>query len=134
MKEVTAAIILRDGNILIAQRGKNENLEGKWELPGGKIEAGETPQQCLKREIFEELNVEVEIGDYFGESIYKYPDGEIRLLAYFAKIIKGKIKLSVHTEVKWVSIKDMDKYDFAPADRPLIEKIKTKIVGGKMLK
>lgn len=124
MKEVTAAIIIKDNKILIAQRGKDENLSEKWEFPGGKIEKGETPQECLKREIIEELNIEIEVENFLGESIYKYPNGEIRLLAYFARILKGKIKLFVHDQVKWVTTRELDEFDFAPADIPLIEKLR----------
>lgn len=124
MKEVTAAIIIEKNKILIAQRGANEKLAGKWEFPGGKIELGETPQQCLKREIREELEVDIEVGSYLGESIYTYSNGEIKLIAYFATIIGGEIKLSVHDKIEWVTIGAMDKYDFAPADIPFVEKLK----------
>lgn len=124
MKEVTAAIIIKKDLILIARRGRNENLAGKWEFPGGKIEDGETAQQCLIREIKEELNIDVKVGNFFEESIYVYTDGEIKLLTYFAEIINGNIKLSVHDEVKWVSIKEIDKFDFAPADVKLVEKLR----------
>lgn len=124
MKEVTAAIIIKNDFVLIAQRGKGENLEGKWEFPGGKIEPGETPEECLKREIKEELNVEIKVGDFLGESIYTYPNGQIKLMAYFATIVKGDFKLSVHDEVKWVDSHEIDNFDFAPADIPLVEKVK----------
>ena len=124
MKEVTAAIIIDKNKILIAQRGANEKLAGKWEFPGGKIELGETPQECLKREIKEELEVDIAVGNYLGESIYTYPNGEIKLIAYFATILEGDIKLSVHDKVEWITISQIDKYDFAPADIPFIEKLK----------
>lgn len=78
----------------------------------------------MKREIQEELNIDIEVGKFFDESIYTYPNGEIKLLGYFATIIKGNIKLSVHDEVKWVSVNEIDKFDFAPADIPLVEKLK----------
>lgn len=124
MKEVTAAIIINNNKILIAQRGANEKLAGKWEFPGGKIELGETPQQCLKREIKEELEVDIEVGNYLDESIYTYPNGEIKLMAYFATIVGGNIMLSVHDKVEWITISKIDKYDFAPADIPLVKKLK----------
>lgn len=124
MKEVTAGIIIDNNKILIAQRGANEKLAGKWEFPGGKIEVGETPQQCLKREIMEELEVDIEVGDYLGESIYTYPNGEIKLIAYFATVVDGDIKLSVHDKIEWITISEIDKYDFAPADITFIEKLK----------
>lgn len=126
MKEVTAAIITNKDKILIAQRAKNENLAGKWEFPGGKIEKEETPEQCLKREIEEELELNIEVGEFLGESIYKYSNGEIKLMAYFSTIIDGEIHLHVHDQVKWVTIEEIDTYDFAPADIPLVEKLKNK--------
>lgn len=124
MKEVTAAIIIKDDLILIAQRGRDESLAGKWEFPGGKIESGETPQECLKREIKEELNIEIQVGEFLGESIYTYPNGQIKLMGYFATIVNGNFELSVHDEVKWVSIDEIDNFDFAPADIPLVKKLK----------
>ncbi|ABR49083.1 NUDIX hydrolase [Alkaliphilus metalliredigens QYMF] len=123
MKRVTAAIIMKNDLVLIAQRGKNEKLQGMWELPGGKMEKGETPQGCLKREIQEELNIEIEVGDFFGESTYRYATGEIKLLAYFSKKVTGEIQLSVHDQVKWVSMKELDQFDFSPADIPLIKRL-----------
>ena len=69
MKQVTAAIILKDNKVLIAQRSPDDKLANKWEFPGGKIEHGESPQECLKREIREELDFEIEVLDFFAESI-----------------------------------------------------------------
>ena len=124
MKEVTAGIIIDNNKILIAQRGANEKLAGKWEFPGGKIELDETPQECLKREIKEELEVYIEVGDYLGESIYTYPNGEIKLIAYFATVVDGDIKLSVHDKIEWITIGEIDEYDFAAADIYFVEKLK----------
>lgn len=124
MKEVIAGVIVDNNKILIAKRGANEKLAGKWEFPGGKIEEGETHQECLKREINEELEVDIEVGNYVGESIYTYPNGEIKLIAYFTTIVGGDIKLSVHDVVEWITIDKIDKYDFAPADIPLVKKLK----------
>lgn len=125
MKEVTAAIIVKDDLILIAQRGKDEKEEGMWEFPGGKIEIGETEEQCLKREIKEELDIEIEVGDFLGESIYDYSHGQIKLLGYFAQFISGDITLTVHSAIRWVAIEDIDKFNFAPADKPLVKKLKS---------
>ena len=124
MKEVTAGIIIDNNKILIAQRVANEKLAGKWEFPGGKIELDETPQECLKREIKEELEVDIEVGDYLGESIYTYPNGEIKLIAYFATVVDGDIKLSVHDKIEWITIGEIDEYDFAAADIYFVEKLK----------
>lgn len=125
MKDVTAAIILKDNKVLIARRAPDERMAGKWEFPGGKIERGETPQQCLSREIREELDVSVEVLDFFGESIYRYEHGEIRLLAYFCRWISGGFSLHVHSSIKWVGKDELSSFDFAPADIPLVDKLKT---------
>ena len=126
MKKVTAAIIIKDGLFFIAKRKKSDKLANKWEFPGGKIENGETAEECLKREIEEELRINVRIGDFFGESFYQYPQGAIQLLAYWVYWDSGSIELMVHDEFKWVSLKELDYYDFAPADIPLVKKLKVR--------
>ncbi|WP_305085936.1 (deoxy)nucleoside triphosphate pyrophosphohydrolase, partial [uncultured Clostridium sp.] len=90
----------------------------------GKIEIDETPQQCLKREIREELEVDIVVGNYLGESICTYSNSKIKLIAYFATILSGDIKLSVHDKVEWITISEFDEYEFAPADIPFIAKLK----------
>ena len=124
MKKVTAAILTKDGLFFIAKRKKADKLANKWEFPGGKIENGETAEECLKREIEEELRIKVRIGDFFGESIYQYPQGAIQLLAYWVYWESGSIELMAHDEYKWVSLRELDYYDFAPADIPLVKKLK----------
>lgn len=124
MKEVTAAIILRNHRVLIAQRADDDKLAGKWEFPGGKIEPGETPQECLKREIQEELEVEIDVSDFFGESIYTYQSGTIKLLAYWCRWISGELSLNVHSQIMWANQSELDLYDFAPADIPIVKKLK----------
>jgi len=124
MKEVTAAIIIKDNKVLIAQRAPAENLAGKWEFPGGKTELGETPQECLRREIREELEVDIEVLDFFGESIYAYHSGTIKLMAFWCKWISGEFTLNVHSNLAWVNRQELDLYDFAPADIPLVDKLK----------
>ena len=124
MKKVTAAILIKDGLFFIAKRKKADKLANKWEFPGGKIENGETAEQCLKREIEEELKINVRIGAFFGESFYQYPQGAIQLLAYWVYWESGSIELMAHDEYKWVSLSELDYYDFAPADIPLVKKLK----------
>ena len=124
MKEVTAAIILKNNKILIAQRAPGDNLAGKWEFPGGKTEHGETPQECLKREISEELDIEIKVLDFFGESIYEYHSGTIQLMAFWCKWVSGESTLNVHSQIAWVNRDELDLYDFAPADIPFVEKLK----------
>lgn len=124
MKDVTAAIIIKNNQILIMRRAANEKHAGGWEFPGGKVELNETPQECLRRELFEELSIDAEINDLFAESIYEYKQGSIRLLAYFAEIIKGKINLSVHDRYEWVDASDLTRYDLLPADVPIAMKLR----------
>ncbi|SHI25273.1 (deoxy)nucleoside triphosphate pyrophosphohydrolase [Desulfosporosinus lacus] len=124
MREVTAAIIVKNDQVLIAQRADNDKLAGKWEFPGGKIEPGESLQECLKREINEELDVEIDVLDFFGESIYTYQTGSIKLMAFWCKWISGNFTLKVHSKIAWAHSYELDLYEFAPADIPLVEKLK----------
>lgn len=124
MKDVTAAIIIENRKVLIAQRADSGRMALKWELPGGKIEPGETPEQCLKREIREELDIDIDVLEFFGESKYSYDFGEIRLLSYFCRRLGGNISLNVHKSIEWASPECLENFDFAPADIPLIEKLK----------
>ncbi|WP_407313927.1 8-oxo-dGTP diphosphatase MutT [Desulfosporosinus sp. SB140] len=130
MKEVTAAIILKDNKVLIAQRAPGENLEGKWEFPGGKIEPGETPVDCLKREIQEELEVDIDVLDYFGHSIYNYSNGTIKLIAFLCRWLSGDFTLKVHSQLAWVNCQELENYDFSPADIPLVQKLRSEIIHG----
>jgi 8-oxo-dGTP diphosphatase len=125
MKQVTAAIMLDGDKVLIAQRANGDCLAKKWEFPGGKIEVGESPEECLARELSEELGIKVRVGDFFARSIYRYEHGVIELLAYYVDWVSGKMFTHFHDEAKWVSIKDVDQYDFAPADLPIKEKLKS---------
>ena len=123
MIRVTAAILVRNGRILIAQRRSPENLAGKWEFPGGKIENHETPQQCLTREMKEEFDINVLVGDFFDESLYQDDSGSIQLLAYHTTWKSGRISLKAHAAIQWVSLSQLQKIDFAPADIPIAEKL-----------
>ena len=119
MKKVTAAIIEKNGQILITQRPRGDKLGLKWEFPGGKIEQGETPEQCLVREIKEELNLDIKITGHFMNSNYKYETGEIELICYLAEITGGVLRLNFHAAAKWATKEKLKEYDFAPADIPV---------------
>lgn len=121
---VTAAIITDGKKVLIAQRKSTGRLPNKWEFPGGKIEAGETPESCLKREIMEEFGIEVSVGQFLGESTYEYAFGMIRLLAFRTSWIEGELNPKAHSAIEWVTPDQMNSYDFAPADIPFVEKIR----------
>jgi 8-oxo-dGTP diphosphatase len=121
--KVTAAILVKDNKIIIAKRGPDDQLANKWEFPGGKIEINETPEQCLKREMKEEFDIHVSVGEYLGSSIYHYDHMSIELLAYRAYWEKGEINLKDHDEFRWISLEQLAEFDFAPADRVFIEKL-----------
>ena len=123
MKTVTAAILVKDGKILIARRKADDRQAGKWEFPGGTVEADETPQVCLQREMQEELGITVVVGRFLGESIYHYDHGAIRLMAYQALWESGKIALNDHADYRWVSPGQLAEYDFSSADIPFVKKI-----------
>lgn len=120
-RQVTAAVIEKDGKILIAQRRKGSTLGGRWEFPGGKIEPGETAEACLKRELKEELGIESEIGKFIIESQFRYCLVPIELLAYRVKHLSGEFKVNEHEEIRWVDPSELGSYDFTPADEPIVK-------------
>ena len=119
---VTAGIIKKDDKLLIAKRKKG-HLANKWEFPGGKLEPGETPKDCLKRELSEEFGIETKIGKYLTTSNYEYPHIKIELIADEVEYISGEFKLNDHQEIKWVKREELLNYDFAPADILIVNKI-----------
>jgi len=122
--QVVAAIISTGNTILIAQRNGTQHMAGKWEFPGGKIEAGETPQQCLARELKEELSIHVSAGRYLGNNIHHYDHISIELLAFRAHWQSGYIQRTEHTDHQWVPTNRLDQYEFAPADQPFVEMLR----------
>lgn len=124
MKKVAAAVIEREGRILIARRKKGDLFEGQWEFPGGALEPGETPEECLKREIFEELEIEVEVGSFICSSRYESRVLSIELLAFRATYLRGEFKLRDHQEIQWVLAEEFDNYEFSPPDVPIAARLK----------
>lgn len=124
MIDVTAAILIENGMVLIARRRPGASQAGMWEFPGGKIRPNESPAQCLKREIQEELGIEIAVGEFFGESVYAYEDKTIRLLAYRVRAEGGEMSRNDHAELAWVAIADLGRYRFCPADVPFTEKLR----------
>ncbi len=120
---VTAAILARDGKVLIARRPATDRLADKWEFPGGKVEKGESPEACLARELREELGIETHVGGFVGESCYDYEHVSIRLLAYRVYWDAGELHPMVHDEIRWASLGELDHYEFAPADVPFVKKL-----------
>ena len=125
MKNVTAAIIERDGRYLLARRAPGQNLAGYWDFPGGKVEANETFEDCLARELMEELSLEARVLDHFCDSVYHYDKGSINLIAYRVQILGGQMRLSVHDEVDWFEPQEILTLNLAPADIPIAKRLVT---------
>ncbi len=123
MIKVAAAIFEEKGKFLLCQRGEGGNCAFLWEFPGGKIEAGETPEEALRREIREELGIEAETAGIFAEYEFSYPERDIYFYFIKAKILSGEIKLNVHKDCRWVSASEAKALSAAPADLPIIEKL-----------
>jgi len=123
MQIVTAGIIEKDGKFLIAKRKAGKCLGSKWEFPGGKLEEGETHEDCLKRELMEELNIDTAIGEFFCSNDFACTDIAIRLFAYKAEYISGEIKIVDHDEYKWVTANEFKNYEFVEPDIPIVNKL-----------
>ena len=109
--------------IFATQRGYGE-FKGGWEFPGGKIEAGETPQEALKREIKEELDTEISVGEFIDTIEYDYPTFHLSMDCFWCQIISGDLVLKEHEAAKWLTKEKLDSVDWLPADITLIEKIR----------
>ena len=122
--DVVAAIIENnDGDILIAKRSLKKAQGGLWEFPGGKIEKNESADDAIKREIKEELNIDIEINKWLIEKKYEYPERTINLILCSAKWIAGDLNLFEHEDSKWIKKEDIFKYEFAEADSEIINEI-----------
>lgn len=124
MKVVIAGLLVKDGLCLIGKRKVGDLRANFWEFPGGKIEAGETPEECLRREMCEEFQIHVEVGSLFGENIYIYDFGTIHLFVYWMSWYNGILYPTVHDEIAWVDKQTILNYEFLPADIPIIEKLR----------
>ena len=118
---VACALIERDGLLLSVQRGIAMSLPLKWEFPGGKIELGEDTADCLRREVREELGIEVEIGDSLPTTAYDYPEFSVVLYPHRCRITSGALTLHEHADARWLSPADLLSVDWAAADLPVLE-------------
>jgi 8-oxo-dGTP diphosphatase len=124
--EVTAALIRdADGRYLITQRRRGSHLEGLWEFPGGKRNAGEELTACLARELTEELGARFTVGELVDTIRWDYPDRTIVLHFYRCKLASGTIAPQESQAMAWVAPSDLSRYDFPPADRELIVRLAT---------
>ena len=123
MIKVVCAIIENDGSFLACRRKAEKARGGKWEFPGGKMHAGESPEESIKRELFEELSVDVEVNGELGSVKHLYPDISIELIALKCTIPGGTIHLTDHDEARWITFSELKLLDFSDADCAVIEKI-----------
>lgn len=121
--KVTCAIITIDGKILAVQRSRIMSLPMKWEFPGGKLEPAETEMECIKREIHEELDIEIEVLDRLLPSVHPYPTFTIELIPYTANYVSGELKLREHNNYVLVNRDELLTLDWAEADWPIVHEV-----------
>lgn len=121
---VVGAVIVKDGEILCAQRGPGGSLPNMWEFPGGKVEENETPREGLIREISEELKCRVEVGDEVATTTHQYDFGTVTLTTFYCELIGGSPQLTEHAEVRWLAPECLEHLDWAPADIEAVQALK----------
>ncbi len=121
--EVVAAVIIKDNKVFATQRGYGE-FKSKWEFPGGKIEAGETHNQALKREIFEELKSEISVEKFIKTIDYTYPNFRLIMHCYLCNLVNGDLELLEHEASMWVDKTLIMELDWLPADIEVLPEIK----------
>jgi len=122
---VTAAVIIREEKILCVQRGENklEYISKKWEFPGGKVESGEDLYSTIKREILEELKLQISVREFLIQVNHEYPDFKLKMDTFICEIESGEPELTEHMDYKWLDKNDLLKLDWAAADVPIVEKL-----------
>lgn len=125
-RKVVAALVVRDGNVLVGKRPKDKPRGGLWEFVGGKVEKDESAEDALDRECREEIGVGAKAKGLFMSVVHEYPDLTVELSLYRAELL-GKPRALEHDELKWVSPSDFDKYEFCPADTVILEKLKEEL-------
>jgi 8-oxo-dGTP diphosphatase len=121
---VAAAVIIRDGRVLLTRRTQGQHLAGMWEFPGGKIEDGESPEEALIRECQEECGIDVEVGDILEVTHHRYPEKDVLLLFYRCELRAGEVRHLQVADHAWVATSDLDDYPLPPADEPVVARIR----------
>ena len=129
MTEVVAALIWDGVKFLACQRPAHKTRGLLWEIVGGKVEKGETHVQALIRECNEELGVIVSVDDIFMEVIHQYPDLKVHLTLYNASILSGVLQKIEHNDLRWITVDEIDNYQFCPADDEILLELKRKKIG-----
>lgn len=120
---VAAAVIRDGGRFFAAQRGYGKQKDG-WEFPGGKIEPGETPRQALAREIREEMDTEISVGEKIAQVEWDYPDFHLSMGCYLCTVLSGGLKLKEHEAARWLTMEELDSLDWLPADREAVRQLR----------
>lgn len=123
---MAAGLIFRGGKLLITQRRHRDHLGGLWEFPGGKREGTESFEDCLKRELREELGIEVKVGARIDTAQHCYPEKEVHLQFFLCQILKGEPRPLACPDLAWITQEDLSSFNFPEADQKLVEKLKQK--------
>ena len=125
MTEVVAALIWNENQFLICQRPANKARGLLWEFVGGKVESGETKEQALVRECQEELAITLDVGEVFMDIVHEYPDLTVHLTLFNSSIRAGIPQKLEHNDIRWITVDEIDQYDFCPADEEILTRLKT---------
>lgn len=128
---VVAGALLRGGRVLAARRPAHKSQGGLWELPGGKVEPGESDEAALARELEEELGVRIAVRGRLGEALHRYPDREILLVGLHGVLLSGEPLAREHSELAWVDACGLHALDWAPADLPLLAALAARLRGAE---
>ncbi len=124
MIEVVAALIWQGDRFMACQRPAHKARGLQWEFVGGKVEPGETKEQALIRECREELAVTVEVGDVFMDVVHTYPDLTVHLTLFHASIAEGIPQKLEHCDIRWITVEEIQEYDFCPADQVILDRLR----------
>ena len=125
---VVGAVIIQDDLVLCAQRGEQGSLPGLWEFPGGKVEPGESPAAALEREIAEELDCTIQVGDLITTTAHDYEFGTVHLTTFYCRLVSGVPTTSEHAAIRWLRPTDLATIEWAPADVPAVHLIQADVV------
>lgn len=120
---VAAAVVIRDGRVLLTRRAEGQHLAGMWEFPGGKLEDGESPEDALARECLEECGIEVEVGEILDVTHHRYPEKDVLLLFYRCSLRAGEVRHLQVADHAWVAPPELGRYPLPPADERVVARI-----------